>query len=32
MSAIREWKYSPTLFDGHAVKTEEKIVVAFRAR
>jgi len=32
MSAIREWKYSPTLFDGHPVKTEEKIVVAFRAR
>ncbi len=31
MSAIREWKYSPTLFDGHPVKTEEKIVVAFRA-
>ena len=31
-SAIREWKYSPTLFDGHPVKTEEKIVVAFRAR
>jgi periplasmic protein TonB len=30
-SAIREWKYSPTLFDGHPVKTEEKIVVAFRA-
>ena len=22
-SAIREWKYSPTLFDGHPVKTEE---------
>jgi protein TonB len=32
MSAIREWKYSPTLFDGHPVKTEEKIIVAFRAR
>jgi protein TonB len=31
-SAVREWKYSPTLFDGHPVKTEEKIVVAFRAR
>ena len=31
MNAVREWKYSPTLFDGHAVKTEEKIVVAFRA-
>ena len=30
-NAIREWKYSPTLFDGHPVKTEEKIVVAFRA-
>jgi protein TonB len=32
MNSIREWKYSPTLFDGHPVKTEEKIVVAFRAR
>ncbi|MFY9733047.1 MAG: PilZ domain-containing protein [Candidatus Acidiferrales bacterium] len=32
MSAIREWKYSPTLFDGHPVKAEERIVVAFRAR
>jgi PilZ domain/Gram-negative bacterial TonB protein C-terminal len=31
-SAIREWKYSPTVFDGRPVKTEEKIVVAFRAR
>ncbi len=32
MSAVREWKYSPTLFDGHPVKSEQKIVVAFRAR
>ena len=31
MSAIREWKYSPTLFDGRPVKTEEKITVAFRS-
>ncbi len=31
MNAIREWKYSPTLFDGHPVKAEERIVVAFRA-
>lgn len=32
MSAVREWKYSPTLFDGHPVTSEQKIVVAFRAR
>jgi protein TonB len=32
ISAIREWKYSPTLFDGRPVKTEEKITVAFRSR
>lgn len=31
ISAIREWKYSPTLFDGRPVKTEEKITVAFRS-
>jgi PilZ domain/Gram-negative bacterial TonB protein C-terminal len=31
MSAIREWKYSPTLFDGRPVRTEEKITVAFRS-
>jgi hypothetical protein len=32
ISAIREWKYSPTLLDGRPVKTEEKITVAFRSR
>jgi periplasmic protein TonB len=32
ISAIREWKYSPTLLDGSPVKTEEKITVAFRSR
>ena len=32
ISAIREWKYSPTLFNGRPVKTEEKITVAFRSR
>jgi TonB family protein len=32
ISAIREWKYSPTLFDGRPVKTEQKITVAFRSR
>ena len=32
MSAVREWKYSPTLLDGRAVKAEEKITMAFRAR
>ncbi len=31
ISAIREWKYSPTLFDGRPVKTEQKITVAFRS-
>jgi protein TonB len=32
ISAIREWRYSPTLFDGRPVKTEEEITIAFRAR
>ena len=32
MSAIREWRYSPTLFNGHPVKIEEEITIAFRAR
>jgi hypothetical protein len=32
ISAIREWRYSPTLLDGRPVKTEEKITVAFRSR
>jgi len=31
ISAIREWKYSPTLFDGRPMKTEQKITVAFRS-
>jgi hypothetical protein len=31
IGAIREWKYSPTLFDGRPVKTEQKITVAFRS-
>jgi protein TonB len=30
IGAVREWRYSPTLFDGHPVKTEEKITIVFR--
>ena len=30
MGAVREWRYSPTLFDGRPVKTEEKITIVFR--
>ena len=32
ISAVREWRYSPTLFDGHPVKTEQTITIAFRSR
>jgi TonB family protein len=32
ISAIREWRYSPTLFDGRPVKTEQTITIAFRSR
>jgi hypothetical protein len=32
MRAIREWRYAPTLLDGHPVKTEADILIAFRAR
>jgi len=32
ISAVREWRYSPTLFDGRPVPTEQKITVAFRSR
>ena len=30
ISAVREWKYSPTLLDGEPVRTEEKITLVFR--
>jgi hypothetical protein len=30
ISAVREWRYSPTLFDGRPVKTEERITIVFR--
>jgi hypothetical protein len=30
IGAVREWRYSPTLFDGRPVKTEEKITIVFR--
>jgi hypothetical protein len=30
ISAVREWKYSPTLLDGESVRTEEKITLVFR--
>jgi TonB family protein len=32
ISAVREWRYSPTLFDGRPVKTEQTITIAFRSR
>jgi protein TonB len=32
ISAVREWRYSPTLFDGRPVKTEQAITIAFRSR
>jgi hypothetical protein len=30
IGAVREWRYSPTLFDGRPVRTEEKITIVFR--
>ena len=30
IGAVREWRYSPTLFDGRPVKTEERITIVFR--
>jgi len=32
ISAVREWRYSPTLFDGRPVRTEQTITIAFRSR
>ena len=32
ISAVREWRYSPTLFDGRPVKTEQTVTIAFRSR
>ena len=32
MSAIREWRYSPTLLNGRSVKTEADVTIVFRAR
>jgi len=32
ISAVREWRYSPTLFDSRPVKTEQTITIAFRSR
>jgi len=32
MSAIREWRYAPTLLSGRPVKTEADVTILFRAR
>jgi protein TonB len=32
MSAIREWRYAPTLLNGRPVKTEADVTIVFRAR
>jgi len=32
VTAVREWRYSPTLLDGHPVKAEERITFAFRGQ
>jgi Gram-negative bacterial TonB protein C-terminal len=32
MSAIREWRYAPTLLNGRPVKTETDVTIVFRAR
>jgi len=32
MSAIREWRYAPTLLNGRPVKTEVDVTIVFRAR
>jgi len=32
MSAIREWRYAPTLLNGRPVKTEENVTIVFRSR
>jgi TonB family protein len=30
MDAIRQWRYSPTLFDGKPVETEDNVTIVFR--
>jgi len=30
MDAIRQWRYSPTLFDGKPVETEDNVTILFR--
>jgi hypothetical protein len=32
MSAIREWRYVPTLLNGRPIKTEEDVLLVYRAR
>jgi hypothetical protein len=32
MRAIRDWRYAATFLDGHPVKTEADVIIAFRAR
>jgi len=30
MDAVRQWRYSPTLFDGEPVETEGNVTIRFR--
>ena len=30
MDAVRQWRYSPTLFDGKPVETEDEVTIRFR--
>jgi periplasmic protein TonB len=30
MTAVKEWRYQPTLVDGHAVSTQDDITMVFR--
>ena len=30
MNAVRQWRYSPTLFDGKPVETEDDVTIEFR--
>jgi Gram-negative bacterial TonB protein C-terminal/PilZ domain len=32
ISAVREWRYTPTLLDGRPIKTEQDVTIEFRAR
>jgi protein TonB len=30
MNAVREWRYEPTLLDGHPIETQDEISLIFR--